>query len=1003
MPRPPDRLELLQGTLDMLILRTLLFGPAHGHQIAKHIEQTTDDLLRVEHGSLYPALHRLVRNGWIVAQWERPKDRNREFKFYRLTPAGRRQLARRGVPLGEVGAGDLAGDATRGGHMSFWSRRSSRDDELDREIRDHLELEAEELQAHGVDAESAAFAARRRFGNVGVVKEAVRASWGSARWDIFGQDLRYAVRGLRRSPAFTLTAVLSLTLGIGANTTVFSLIDALLLRTLPVHDPGRLVQLTLVDSGKPRLNFSYVAIRAFAEQAKAAGLTGVCGFALGESFTIGAPGSDRRATGTWMTGDCHRTLGVPFTAGRGFSSDDDRPEGGANGLVAVISHDYWARDLNGAPGVLGTPIIVDGKPVTIIGVTGPGFTGPNVGRTADITMPVTSMVQLRPNGPPILRPGMNWLRMFGRLEPGVRAEHAAARINVAWPRLAEIALTPAETNDRRGTRVVLTPGGTGWSELRSQFTRPLVVLMGIVSLVLLITCANLASLLLARASVRRREFAVRLALGAGRARLIRQVFTEGLLLAAVGGGAAVAFAQFASRALVALLSAGRARPIALDVRPDVTVLAFALGMALLTSVLFGLAPALRATAVAETSAMRDSTRSRAARRGRLASILVVTQAALSLVLVAGAALFARTLDNLLSVDSGFRRDSVTLVSVEIPRAARESARDASLAQEILDDMRALPGVRAASVSGNLPLSGGGWTLSVRLEDNPAAGKADAEILTASPSYFDVFGIALRAGREFSRSDGAAASPVAIVNESFVRDRFGMASPIGRRIILGDREQPFEIVGVVQDVRSEGLRKPAPPAVYLSFFQGPNPQLSGGATIGLLTERGGAVPIDAIRDRVRARSTFAAVNVRRFKDLVDAAIVNERLMALLATFFGVLALALAAVGLYGLLSFGVSGRTTEIGVRSALGATRGSVMWLVMSDALRLVGAGVVLGLPAIWATTRLVSGMLFGLTATDPAAIATAVGVLLLTALIAAYVPARRAVRVSPITALRSE
>jgi hypothetical protein len=345
---------------------------------------------------------------------------------------------------------------------------------------------------------------------------------------------------------------------------VFSLINALLLRTLPVADPGRLVQVTVVDRSTPRTNFSYVAIRGFADQAKRVGLTGFCGFSLGESFAIGEPGSDRRATGTWMTGDCHRTLGVPFVAGRGFSPEDDRPEGSANGLVAVISYDYWARQLDRAPGVLGTQIIVDGKPVTIVGVTGPGFTGPNVGRTADITMPVTSMTQLRPNGPPILRPGMNWLRLFARLEPGVRTEQATAGLNVVWARLIDIVVSPRERDDMRATRVGLSPGGTGWSELRTQFTRPLVVLMGIVSLVVLVSCANLASLLLARAAARRREFAVRLALGAGRGRLIRQVFTESLLLAAIGGAAAVAFAQFSGRALV------RSSPVAAPSRSSST-------------------------------------------------------------------------------------------------------------------------------------------------------------------------------------------------------------------------------------------------------------------------------------------------------------------------------------------------------------------------------------------------------------------------------------------------
>jgi predicted permease len=415
-----------------------------------------------------------------------------------------------------------------------------------------------------------------------------------------------------------------------------------------------------------------------------------------------------------------------------------------------------------------------------------------------------------------------------------------------------------------------------------------------------------------------------------------------------------------------------------------------------------LAPALRATAIDESSALYDSARSRGARRGRSASLLVVAQAALSLVLVVGAGLFARTFGNLIGVDSGFRHDAVTLVTVEVPRAARDADRQAPLAQDILDDLRALPGVGAASVSGSHPLSGGGWTLSITLDDNPAAGNPDAEIVTVSPSYFDVFGIALRAGRDFARGDGPAAPRVAIVNEAFARERFGLVSPIGRRIRVGSRGGPLEIIGVVHDVRSEGPRAVARPQVYLSFFQGPNPQLSGGGTISLLTQNG-IVASEVIRQHVHALAPTAGVGVNQFGNVVDASLVNERLVALLAVFFGALALALATIGLYGLLAFGVTHRTAEIGVRTALGATRANVMWMVVSDALRLVAGGLLVGLPAVWATTRLVSGMLFGLTPTDPTTIALAVGLIVATALVAACLPARRAIRIDPITALKTE
>jgi predicted permease len=872
------------------------------------------------------------------------------------------------------------------------------DDELDREIQDHLELEAEERAARGAAPDEAWAAARRRFGNVGLVKEAVRATQRWAVLDVLRQDLRYALRGLMRSPAFTVTAIVSLALGIGANTAVFTLINALLLRALPVNEPGRLMQLSLVDSGKTRQNFSLPVIHALAKQPNE--LVGLCGFALGETFAVGDPGSSQRVNGTWMTADCYRVLGVRLSAGRGFSGDDDRPNAG--NLVAVVNDNYWRRELGAAPDAVGKQIVIDGHPVTIIGVTGPGFTGPNVGRTADITMPVSAFLRLRPDGPPILRTGINWLRLFGRLAPGVRAEHAEAGINVGWQRIIDATLPPESRATARSARLTLTPGGTGWSELRSQFTKPLVVLMGIVVLVLLIACANLASLLLARASARQREFAVRLAIGAGRGRLIRQVLTESFLLAVAGGVAAVAFAQVSSRALVSALSAGRSRPIALDVHADLRVLAFALGVMIVTNLLFGLAPAFRATAVDEASALYESARARGTRRGRLASILVVAQAALSLLLVVGAALFARTLSNLLSVDTGFRSDGVTLVSVEISRAARDSATQAMLAQETVDRLQQLPGVTAASISRTTPLSGGGWTLPVTRDDAPTASNAEAEMLMASPSYFTVFGIAVRAGREFSRADGLRAPRVAILNEALARERFGAASPIGRRIRIGEGQPPFEIVGVVQNVASEGPRKPARPAVYLSFFQMPTAELSGGATIALRTDHA-AIGEQTVRASVHAAVPFADVSLRSFKSLVDASLLNERLLAMLAEFFALLALALAAIGLYGLLAFRVSRRTTEIGIRTALGATSIRVVWLVMSDALRLVGAGLVLGLPAVWATTRVIGGMLYGLSPTDATAIAIAVALNVLTALVAAYLPVRRALRIPAIVALKCE
>jgi len=650
-------------------------------------------------------------------------------------------------------------------------------------------------------------------------------------------------------------------------------------------------------------------------------------------------------------------------------------------------------------------LILDGKPVTIVGVTPAGFTGLNVGRTADITLTVGAMHQLHPDTP-LLGPRSNWLRLFARLAPGETREHAQVGLNVLWPRLIDDAYDPARRPAMRAATVALTPGGTGWSGLRGQFTTPLLVLMAIVGVVLLIACTNLASLLLARAAARQREFSVRLAIGAGRGRLIRQVFTESLVLSVLGALSATVFAQFSSRLLVGLLSSGRTQGIVLDLSPDARVFTFAITAALVTSVLFGLTPALRATRVDAASALRASSRSHTRGRGRLASSLVVVQASLSLLLVVGGALFARTLVNLQRVDAGFRHDGVLLASVELSRALGADAQEGAIARQLIDELRSLPDVSAASVSTNIPLSGGSWTTNVTVDGVPESGKpAEVETFAVSAQFFRAFGIPVRAGREFLEADERDDAPrVAIVNEAFARERLGTTNALGHRITISARPgPPMEIVGVVQSAATSGLRRSAPPAIYLCFFQQKNPALSGGANIELLTSAPAAAMTALIRQHAQAKVPLARVEMRAFRDVVNGSLVNERLLAMLATFFGGLALALAAVGLYGLLAFDVSRRTAEMGVRAALGAKRSDVLWLVMSDALRLVGAGLVVGLPIVWGATRLVAGLLFGLSATDPWTIAGAAATIVVTALAAAYLPARRAMRIDAMVALKYE
>ena len=859
-----------------------------------------------------------------------------------------------------------------------WPLGRRRDRELDEEIQAHLAMASRDRIERGETAESAERSARREFGNVALTQETTREMWGWRWLDRLWQDLRYAARGMRRAPGFAAVAVASVALGIGANTAIFSLVDAMMLKMLPVRDPGGLYLVSLGLDGSME-SLSYRIVRVLAERKEI--FSGVCGFTAW-TFPVGSPGAIRNTPGAVVTGTFYETLGIRPAAGRLLAPDDDEP-GAAP--VAVISDGYWQRNFGGAQDAIGQTIRIAGISVTIVGITPPGFTGANVGAMADITMSVAKLPILKPEAAGLLGPGNFWLRALARLGDGVSVPQAAARLASAWPGVAERVVPPSWPPNRqkeiRDARFALKPGGTGWTYLRRIYRTPLLVLMGVTGLVLLIACANVATLLLSRAAARQKEIAIRLAIGAGRARVVRQLLTESAFLSGVGAAVGIALAWILSRVLVNTISSQRF-PMVFDLAPNGRVLGFAAAVATATGLIFGLAPALQSV----SPAIRQ--------RSRLLPALVSVQAGLSLLLLVGAGLFVRTLRNLENVDPGFQREGVLLVDLE--------GRRSTVPRDLVEAVARVPGVIAASVSTDTPLSGSRWSDPAVPAGQPLPNRDNAVFIGAAPGFFETMNIRLLAGRDFSEHDAAGGAHVAIVNEVYVRRYFGGRNPVGQRLssMLRGKRADLEIIGVARNTLNSGLRGEAYPGIYVSYYE-----LADNIPSTLEARvRGNLGQVaQEIQRAVQAKLPESSVEVRALSAQVEAAMAQERILATLASGFGALALILACVGLYGLLHYSVARRTREIGIRMALGARQSGVIGMEMQRALRLVAAGIALGLPGVWIASRWVKSLLFGLAPTDPATMAGAALLLVTAALGAAYVPARRASQVDPMTALREE
>jgi putative ABC transport system permease protein len=900
----------------------------------------------------------------------------------------------------------------------FWLKlqtlfhRNRTTQQLDDEFQFHLEQQIAENIARGMSREEARYTATRAFGNPTFLKEETRDTWGWIWLDQLAQDLRYGLRTLRKNLGFTAVAVLTLALGIGANTAIFQLIDALRLRAIPVKEPQQLVTVQLADntgvrgsqaSGYPVLtNPVWEKLRAQQDA-----FSGVLAWGS-NSFNLTPGGDVRLAQGLFVSGDFFHVLGVQPLMGRVFTASDDRRGCGLPG--AVVSYAFLQRELGGDPSPIGHKLTLNYHPVEIIGVTPPGFFGLEVGSSYDVAVPICSQAVLWSEGPWLDEGTVWWLNVMGRLKPRSSPEKANAQLAVISPRIFHATLPsnyPAENvKDYLKFKLAAVPAGSGVSWLRSQYSDSLSLLLGTAGLVLLIACANLANLMLARATTREHEFTVRFAIGASRAQLIRHSMTESLLLALLGGALGLFLAEALSKFLVASLGTEGDAPF-LDLEPDWRLLAFTFGLASLTCILFGLIPALRASRVspeAFKSAGRTVTASR--KRFGFRQGLVVSQVALSLVLVVGALLFSDSLSNLLAVDAGFSQKGVVIADldlfrrVNVPYAARVTFK-----QDLLQKIRALPGVESAAEVDILPLSGSSTENVVWIEGTKPASGLDSLFNSTSDGYFKAMGIALLAGRDFSPQDTVSSPKVAIVNQTFAR-KLGLGmNPIGktfrRQATPTELEQPFEIVGLATDTKYSSLREEFRPIAFLSTSQDPRPGPS--AQFAIRSAAPIAETVSNVRNLVAQASPLITLGCQPFETTILEGLTRERLMAKVSGFFGLLAALIAAVGLYGVMSYLVAQRTNEIGIRVALGAQRTDVLSLVLRNAALLLAPGLVLGAFLSVAAAQAARAMLFGLKPSDPRVVVAAIIGLGFVGFLASFLPARRASRVDPMVALRHE
>jgi len=864
-------------------------------------------------------------------------------------------------------------------------RRKSMDAALDEEVQSHLRMAAQERMEKGETAEQARVSALREFGNVGLVQEVTRDMWGWGWLEALLQDVRYAARQLRKNPAFAAVAVVTLALGIGVNTALFSLLHDTMLERLPISRPQELVQLTWHQRHDLGWNFNWPDYRPLLEPQPA--LPGLFAY-LSREATLRFGEVSERVHVQQVSGSYYSTLGVQGFVGRTLSAEDDRPGAAA---AAVISYAYWARRFGLDPSVLGKVVYLEDTPLTIVGVTSHQFHGLDRLLLPDVTCTL--------NAVPLPDGASYYVYLFTRLEPDVSLDEAHAKVTARFHALLDRELK-GERSWMGDINLDVRSAGQGEYGGRLELGLPLGVLAILAGIALLICCTNLASLLLGRGTARSREIAVRLALGAGRWRIIRQLLTESMLLGVGGGCLGLVVGSWVHHLLTALLEISTSET--LQFRLHLPVLAFTAGVSILTSVVFGLVPALRITRLGLQTAMRSGEAPITRLSLGPTRAFLVGQVAASVLLLVGATLMIRTLRNLMEVDAGFDRDHLLLMTID-PRQSRfRGDRAMALVDELMGRVPALPGVRYAALA-RIPLFGESAAKNVWVQGNPEKDDHTVGYNIVGPGFFATSGIPLLMGREFSARDRPGAPPVAIVNEAFARKYFPGQNPLGQR--FGDQgpksAAKYEIVGVVKDARYVRLQFPPWPTVFHSLWQ--FSELS--EFVLHVQVRGDPQTMAAsVRRTIQGIDPGLVVyGVRTMTEQINGTLHLERTFATLCTLFGALALGLCCVGLYGITSFSVTRRTNEIGIRMALGAARTDVLWLFLRETLALVAIGGIIGIPTALACMRLFKSVLFGLSPSDPSSLLIALLMLASVAAAACLLPARRASKVDPMVALRYE